>query len=511
MPPSPSDPEKYSIDEMMDRLKNVASENLEDGELVTRSDGSQAIRVKKRKRRSSQPLQKERKAARQLRIFQVTAAMILVFVVVLTIGGAIVYANSSPFRQGLLRKIQENSGAAVEIDQFRINPKTANAGSLTLNWPAGNILKSLNLSGLNAEVFPSSFFGKFMVGEEVSAADGKLELQFPQTDEALRTVTKPNGANSIRFNRYRIPVLQVTFGDPMAPLIKLSKSEASLNTETVNGNAQVSLYNGDIVIPNWPKLRLNRALLEFRDGKTDVIGFRLFHEADSRGQLELSGTVYPTLPDRISSLDVVLDSFDISGITGPSLGRLISGRIDTRPVVKSNFLSFQPTAESSPKLEISFTVSPSSRIELRGFPFLGGLAQAIEDSWFQEPTFEIDAIGEIARTDGNVILRKLNFENKSRMACRGEIKMTANQELSGNLEIGIAEAMIGAAKDLRLKSLFGPSKDGFRWLVLKIGGSATSPTDNFKELFAAARTVSRETQSTADDAGSTFDELTHPK
>ena len=49
----------YSVDEMMDRLKrHKGSEDKEndmkDGELITRSDGSQVIKVRKRKRRSQQ-------------------------------------------------------------------------------------------------------------------------------------------------------------------------------------------------------------------------------------------------------------------------------------------------------------------------------------------------------------------------------------------------------------------------------------------------------------------------
>ena len=50
MPPAPSDPEKYSIDEMMERLKGQpADDPATAGELVTRADGSQALRVRKRK------------------------------------------------------------------------------------------------------------------------------------------------------------------------------------------------------------------------------------------------------------------------------------------------------------------------------------------------------------------------------------------------------------------------------------------------------------------------------
>ena len=86
MSAAPSEPEKYSIDEMMDRLKAVPSENPDEGELVTRSDGSQAIRVRKRKRRSTQPHKEERHRTRRTRIIQVSAALIFLFIAALTVG-----------------------------------------------------------------------------------------------------------------------------------------------------------------------------------------------------------------------------------------------------------------------------------------------------------------------------------------------------------------------------------------------------------------------------------------
>ena len=147
MSSSPGEPEKYSIDEMMDRLKSSQSPNPDDGELVTRSDGTKAIRVRRRKRRSSQPLKEEKQAVRRVRIVQVTAAMVLVMLAALAVGGAVIYANSSPFREALVRKIEQATGATVELEQFRMNPKTANAGGLSLKWPAGNVLESLKLRG----------------------------------------------------------------------------------------------------------------------------------------------------------------------------------------------------------------------------------------------------------------------------------------------------------------------------------------------------------------------------
>jgi hypothetical protein len=511
MSAAPSEPEKYSIDEMMERLRNAPSENPADGERVTRSDGSQSIRVRKRKRRSNQPQKDIGLRTLRARIIQVSAALVLIFAAALTVGGAIVYANSSPFRDGLVRKIQQTSGAEIELQQFRMNPKTANAGSLALAWPDGNALKSLSLQGLNAEIFPASFLGKSFIGEEITIASGTLELQVPKSGQALRSIAALTDAPSIRFKRYRTPRFQLRLGDVTSPAIRLTNSEASLSPETINGRPKLSLYKGDLSIIGWPKLRLDRALVEFRGADADIISLRMLHESDDRGTFELKGTVSPCQPEQPSSLAVTLDSFQLSGIVGPSLGRLFSGRIESVALEKSNCLSFLPTQNSLLTLDIAFRASPTSKIELQGFPFLIALARSLDDPWFEHPVFEGDSGGVIHRENGVASIREIDFNSKGRMAVRGQVSVTANQTLSGNLEVGIAEAVVAAAPTLRLQSMFGPSKDGFRWITLKINGPASAPTDNFKELFSASPAIPAKTAAPAEETGSTFEELTRPK
>jgi hypothetical protein len=511
MPSPSSEPEKYSIDEMMDRLKNVPTGNPEDGELVTRVDGTQAIRVRKRKRRSSQPAKRERQSSRRMRVVQISSTLILLFLAALVVGGAVVYANSSPFRESLLRKIESASGAKVGLQQFRMNPKTALAAGLTLEWPAGNVLDTLALRHITAEILPSSFLGKAMNGEDASAIEGTLNLRYPEAGESTRNFPAPQDPLPIRFKRYRVPSLTLTLGEPKSPALTLGKSEVSLNPETVNGNPQLSLYKGDVTLPGWPKLRLDRALIEFNGDEADIKQLRLLHETDSRGVFELSGIAHPSQPTRLSALQVLLLAFEIEGITGPAIGRLINGRIDSAPVTKSNFLSFMPTADSAPALEIAFQVSPSSQIELRGFPFLLGLAQTLDDPWFRAPVFETDARGIIHRENGVVSFRNLRLESKGRLAVRGGFTISADQELSGKLEIGVAEAMITAAKTDRLKSMFGPSREGYRWLSLVIGGPVVTPSDNFKEIFSATAEPATESMAPGGFEGSTFEQLTRPK
>jgi hypothetical protein len=255
---------------------------------------------------------------------------------------------------------------------------------------------------------------------------------------------------------------------------------------------------------------MNRALIEFRGNEIDLVSLRVLHPTDETGSLELSGTISPYKPDQASSLTVSLDSFLVAGIAGPNLGRIISGRIDSVSATKSNYLSFQPNENSSPTLDIAFSVTPTSNIELQGFPFLIGIAQLLDDDeWFEKPVFETDASGVIHREKGVLSFRDLNFMSKGRMAIQGDLVMAADQSLSGDLRVGLPETMI--PKNSRLKSMVGPAKDGFRWIALKIGGSAVSPRDNFKDLYTEAGVAKEPAPAPAGTEGSTFEELTRPR
>lgn len=484
---APSEPEKYSIDEMMERLKKRPAEDpIHDGELVTRSDGSQAIRVRKRKRRSRQPHKEERQHNRRARMIQVSGALILLMLAAFAAGAAIVFANSAPFREGLIKKITLCSGAAVDLQQFRMNPTSANAGMLTLTWPEGNVLRDFAIRGVKAEIFPVSFLGKSMVGEEVTSQEGNLALRIPQAGRPAREVPASDDLKPVRFKRYAVHKLNVLLGDPAAPLIRMNSSEGSFNPDNASGRVQLLLNGGQLVVPGWPKLVMDRSHIEFRGSEVDVVGMRIRHDIDAQGIFELSGTVSPYAANRASTLAIHLEAFQIAGIVGPEFGRLISGRVDTKSSAKSNYLSFTPGETPDPSLAIDFSKSLSSPLELNGFPFLFGLSQVLDDEWYARPEFDNDATGVIRRSGGVVTISDLNFENKSWMALRGHVSMAADRRLSGELQVGVAEAMVQASRNRRVKTMFGPATEGFNWITLKIGGTAGAPTDNFRELYEAA-------------------------
>lgn len=506
---APSEPEKYSIDEMMDRLKSHPPEELvEDGELVTRADGSQAIRVRKRKRRSQQPQKEQRQHSRRTRMIQVSSALILLLLAIFLAGVAVVFANSAPFREQVLRHIALSSGASVELEQFRMNPTSANAGRVALSWPEGNVLRNLSLRSVRADVALSSFFGRSLAGDELTCPEGTLELRASPLEKSPRTAAALGDNPPIRYNRYAIAKAQVLLGEPAAPLIRMQNAEVSFYPVSVKDRAQLLLSGGVVTSHGWPKLRLDRAHVEFRDAEIDIVSLRLRHESDPRGVFELSGTVAPYAARRAATLAVRLESYLLAGIAGPELGRLVAGRIDTTPDETSNVLTFALGPEPTAALAIAFRNSPAGSIEVNGFPFLFGLSQTLSDDWFEHPAFENDARASIQRVDGRVTLRDLNFETKGRMALRGALTMTPDQRLSGNLEVGVATAMIKASKSRVLDALFSPPTESFRWLTLKIGGTATAPSDNFKELYQA---TSPTNPPKSGDQIPSFEDLTKPK
>jgi hypothetical protein len=511
MPPT-SEPEKYSIDEMMDRLKNRPEEDpLQDGELVTRADGSQAIKVRKRKRRSHQPHKELLKKTRRTRMIQVSGALLLLLLAAFAVSSAIVYSNSAPFREGVIRMIRDASGAEVQLEEFRVNPSHAVAGRLILKWPEGGILRDLSTRGVSASISPAFFFGKSIHGEEVTCADGTLHLGAASNLAAPAPGTAVQQPPPIHFKRYAIPRFNVQIGDPTRPAATLMESEASFQVDHEKNRRRLLLNRGLLQLPGWPKVRMDRAHMEFRDREMDIVGMRLLHESDNLGVVELVGTVSPYVTDRPSTLDVRIESFLLSGIAGPDLGQLWVGRINTQSKVKSNYLTFTPGSQAAATLVVTFRNALNSTFELQGFPFLTHLALMLGDDWFEMPVFENEANGTLRRQGAVVTLEDLYFEQKARMALRGNLTLAADRRLDGTLEVGLTEAMIKSSGHPKLEAMFGPPDEGFRWLSLKISGNGSKPADNFLEIVDATMPSRPSPAPEKESAVPSFEDLTAPE
>ncbi len=517
MPPATSDPEKYSIDEMMERLKAKPSGNPAEGELVTREDGTQAIKVRKRKRRTDQPKKEEAKRLRRLRIIQVYASLSLLILFSLFVGGAFVYTNTPAYRNAMSNAVAGAIGGSAEFKGFRVTPVSANAESVDLNWPESNCLKSISLRSVTSKLSPLSPFGTSFQGEEVVAHEGKVFLQLPSRPGPSAPPTGPVGTKPIRFERISVTKLDLTAGDRAQPAFKLTSSEtapcdAVLHFDENKSTCSLKIHRGNLAIAQWPVFQVDNALVQIQPNGVDLIGLRINDSLTPRGLLELSGPLNPFDPAQKSTLKVNLENFNLADLLGQELGKLLDARIDTRQLGNSNYLSFTDSLAST-ELAIAFKCSLTSQVTVSGFPFLLRLASILDDDSYKQPNLD-DSVGTIVRKGATLELRDLSFgDRRNRMAIKGNLTVAAataddpDKVLSGSLEIGILESVVQLSPILKVDSLFSPVRNGFRWLTLTIGGSLAHPTDNFTEVYAAAKDPPTAGDS---DPGKAFDDLTKP-
>jgi hypothetical protein len=548
-----SDPDQYSIDQIMERLRNRGTDPApEDGELVTRADGSQAIRVRKRKRRSHQPDKNRRLRRRRMHVFQLAGSLILVALFVLGSGLALVYANSGFFRKGLMEKITAATGSKVKLEQFRMNPRSANAALIELEWPQSELMKKILARGLVATVSPQSFLGGRMTGDEVVAQQAIVWLGAPDREGRSKIGTKDIPTSQIQFARLAANKCDVIFGDPLSPMVSLKDSEVSyfpsveepvvledlLDNDSVGfldeGKSISSMADnrgdlsdrahhfpgvgasiprllanrGELAIKDWPKLQVDRGQLEFADGMVKVLGLRLRSEKESRGKLEFSGKVSPYAVDHASRLSVVASNFPLEEIAGAELGKIFFGGIESDPIAASELL-LGGGREAIASMSLSFRCAPNSSLALHGLPFLKILSNVLNDDWFEQPVFTGDVIGTLRREGAGVSITDLDLQSRERMAVRGSIRYGRERAYAGVLEIGIAPTVIKASGSRRMDLMFGPPEGNFRWVSLKVSGTAASPADDFEAKYdAAARGATGEKP-----AGKvpSFEELTLPE
>lgn len=526
----PNEPDRYSLDEMLERLKHRAPEPKPgDGELVTREDGSQLIKVRRRKRRSHQPHKEAIRKKRRMHAIQIAASLILLLIFIFGAGLAVIFANSGFFRKGLMEKIAAASGAEVRLEQFRMNPTGADAALIEMVWPESSALKKLFARGLSAKVHPKSFLGVSMTGDEVVAQDATLYLGAPLVQDGAKA-NVPEAAPAIFFDRLAATKCQVIFGDAHAPDFRLKDSEVSLfpgandpvlledledngtswipNDETplremianradstdrekyfpTAGKAvpRLLINRGELAMKGWPNFQLDRAQMEFVDRMVNVIGLRLRSQKDTRGVLEFSGRIFPYSENQTSRLSASAQNFPLEEIAGAELGKLFSGGIESDPAAGANELLLAPGADAFASLTLSFRSAPSSSFVLHGLPCLKILSNVLNDDWFEQPVFLGDVIGTIRREGAEVAITDLDLQSRERMAIRGSVRYGRERAFAGTLEIGVAQTVIKASGNRRLDMIFGPPKGNFRWLSLKIGGTAVSPTDDFEAIYDAA-------------------------
>lgn len=512
MPSESPEPENYSISEMMDRLKERSTGQPSNGELVTRADGSQAIRVRSRKRRSHQPQREGEKRKRRIHAAQLVVGLLSLFVIGGILLAIVLYMNGASYRNKVLTNIRSATGAEGAFTQFRVTPLGASAAELRLSWPQSSVLKEAVLQQVSARLRFNSFLGQPWTGDEMTAARGSVQLGLPAGQTAGDA---PTHEALFNFSRFRCADTSLIFGsNAQAAAMVVNGTEVSLYPTGKTGQSELRFNKGKVHFGgNVPELDLDRALVGLSGNQTNLIGMRLHGPGDILGAVDLSGPIASINSNQVTTLDMKTTGVSVEHLVGPDLGHLLSGRIDSRDLPNTNFISFSPDSPTSHRMVMAFQGSAGSRLVLSQFPFLTRLSLLLDDKAYKQAVLDAGASGVLRLDKGVTSVDDLKLDVRNRMAVRGNFSIAADKTLTGRIEVGLPALV--ATNDRRLDAAFGPLKSEMRWIELTVSGTAAAPVDDFDkkvaDLDGGAGRQSPRGVAPGGGAADAFRELTQPR
>lgn len=482
MPSSNQEPENYSIDDMMDRLRS-RGEGGRDGEaeLVVREDGTQLYRMRKRKRRSHQPKKEKEKRHRRFRVAQVVTAVGLVATTGLALLGSVIYLNSAAYQESILSRIRTWTGAEPHLTQFRMSPVNAAADSVELAWPESSMLRSLKLNGVRADLRISSIFGGGWKGSEMIASGGTLVLGQPKGASVSRPPER-KGDCPFQF-RYRSPNFNVLMGPPESPAVRLQSTEASIAMlDSAATTANLQFEGGALALAGWGDFALKFASFQIEPAGFRLVTVRLAPGTEAKGEIEIFNPqqVPLALADGESEMAVRLDRIPLSALLGPAFGKSLSATVETREGAQNGTMLLKGGGGPSISCRIPFHATATSESSASLLPMFEILAEQVGESWYQSPTFDLGFSGTVVRDKAASGLEDLEMEARGRLMITGQVMADAGGVLDGSLEIGLpASALTDASVPFRL--VFRRKEGGHAWATVRISGTGAKPLDDLQQ------------------------------
>lgn len=513
MPSSEQEPENYSIDDMMDRLRS-RGEGGRDGEaeLVVREDGTQVYRMRKRKRRSHQPKKEKEKRQRRFRVAQVVTAVALVATTGLALLGSIIYLNSAAYQESILTRIRTWTGAEPHLTQFRMSPVNAAADSVELVWPESSMLRSLKLNGVRADLRISSIFGGAWKGSEMLASGGgTLVLGRPTGNPAVAKAAR-EGDCPFQF-RYRSPNFNVLMGGPESPAVRVQSTEVSIAVlDPAATTANLQFEGGTLTMAGWGDFGLNFASFQVEPAGVRLATVRLAPGGGSKGEIEIFNPkqVPLAVENGESEMAVRLDRVPLATLLGPAFGKWISATVETREGAPDGSFLMKGGSSPSVSCRIPFHATATSESSASLLPLFGILAEQVNESWYQSPTFDLGFSGTAVRDKAASGLEDLTMEARGRLMITGQVMADAGGVLDGSLEIGLpASALTDASVPFRL--VFRRKEGGHAWATVRISGTGAKPLDDLQQQLDQATASAAPASGGKDVLEDEFRDLTTPE
>ena len=467
--------EHYSVDEMLERLKQSDSNQRpgnadQEGELITRPDGSQVIKVRKHKRRSKQRAKKTNPKTK----WTILASLIGLSVVIIA-GMVFIIAkyNGSSFKKKTETTISMVTGAeSTELTQLRVTPLSATESKASITWANDSFLHSAIFSGIKAQITATSFLSRSWIGEEIVAQQGDIQLQIPTAP-----ATKPDSpiVSPYRFGSLRCDKLNLRFG-PERDAPSITGTQASLR-QNVDKGCQILFGGGVIQISKWAALEISSGILSLNTSRGEIEA-RLAAGDNLNGEILIKGDFARDTKQPLA-LNIESRNFPIQELLGKDLGRIIKGNINS----DMGALSFDYRKQKGESLSFVMPFN-SDKLSISELPMLTDLEALTGDTKYLRPAFG-HCKGTIIRSTNGVTLDHLHLVSNRLITLKGNISVDPIGLLSGKLEVGIPARFFG--RNNPAPAIFSEPRDGYIQTSVTLSGSIHNPHDNLNEQLKASK------------------------
>lgn len=505
------DQDNYKIEDIMQRLKSRGQQGSNDEpQLVTRDDGTQAVRVKKRKRRSHQPHKEEEKKRRKRSLLVVAFGGGGILLIGLALLVWLLVMNSESYQNDVEARIEEWTGAKVEMRSFRATPVSAGMDLIQARWPESSPVAFIRLNNVQTDLRLSSHLTGVWRGEQLTAGAGELILRDVEpTDQAGRML--PDADLPFRMPM-RVSRFRVNFGDGDRPAMVLSDATASFMVPNSSvSEASIILEGGKSRIGKWGRFDLKLASFGLSSQGLKLSRLRISPEAHPAAEIQLNGDGYPPVPIRggVGEFGFLVEKVPTELLLGKNLGEMIDG-VFAADRARPGVCQLDPTDLSSIKFEVAVRSMESQTLTLRRFAFLETLSHELGHKRILTPLFNPGGRMEIQRDAETTELQDLDLLAEGMLRVRGDLREERGK-LSGRLKIGLSEAIVAASPSRTVPMLFRRGEDGYFWATIELSGTTRAPQDNLKSLLELAASEQSPSSGGSNELDREFIDLTTPE
>ena len=471
----PDSGEKYTLEEMMRTLRENERQKDEQGEMVTRSDGSTARKVRRRKRRSEQPKEnkKNKEELQKKTIFVRSALAVGAFLFLLMAGLFLLVAfNSDSYEEKLESRAGEWTGAQVDVSQHKVLPGSLSAEAIQLDWPENSHLVDFSMKKIEGDIRFVSMLGAKMGGQSMGGKLGTLRVRSASNLGVFSGITDPS-EYPFSYNRYYCDSLDVFFGT--GGQLALKDIETSMRHFGEEG-FRVTISDGTLSLKGWQNFSINSGLLKFPEGKIKIDSMRLRNPLEDRigsaDSIVVSGLI-PLKPGEKAQLDLTTSSFPFEVILGEQMGSFFSGPMR----VERGVINYVTGSDQLDEVMVNFN---GDAITLNRFPLVENIKKYIFKNADQKMLFDSEAKGLYRWTPRGITLENLIMANK-KLRIEGNMVIAANEKIRGQLTMWISMGYINGNAELESHPAFrNRSQDGgYAIINIELGGTTTLPSDNF--------------------------------